>query len=172
MYLDESWIDLSAEIEQACTLLRTRAESGRVLLSIDPEMTPALPALYADSRMIRQILLNLLSNAVKFTPSEGRVTIHAERDPAAGLTLMVTDTGAGMTEADIQVALAPFGQIRNPYHRREPGVGLGVPLTKTLIELHDGTLTLESTPGVGTTALVHFPPNRVDEGKSQSKGPS
>jgi PAS domain S-box-containing protein len=161
MDLEEVEVEVAEEIEQACALLRPRAEAGRVLLDIEPPLAAGLPRLRADARMVRQMLLNLLSNSIKFTPAEGRVTVSAAGDSGGWLRITVADTGPGMDEDDIQVALAPFGQVRTPFHRREPGVGLGLPLTKALAELHEGALELESRPGEGTLATVRFPPQRV-----------
>jgi signal transduction histidine kinase len=105
---------------------------------------------------MKQILLNLLINAVKFTPGGGRVTL-AVRESRGALQFEVSDTGIGMTTAEIAKAMQPFQQIDSSLARRYEGTGLGLPLTKSLIELHGGTLQLESVPRMGTTATVRFP---------------
>src|SRR3546814_14544828 len=94
--------------------------------------------------------LNLLSNAVKFTDPGGRVTIHGTVDQDGALVLQVEDTGIGMAEADIIKAMAPFGQVDSSLSRKYEGTGLGLPLTRHLVDLHEGELTVESTRGEGT----------------------
>jgi signal transduction histidine kinase len=124
------------------------------------EIEPALPAFRGDGKKLQQILINLLANAIKFTPSGGHVTLHAASGPTGGLLLQVADTGIGIAADQIAVVLAPFGQIASPLLRKNDGVGLGLPLTKRLVELHDGTLHIDSEPGVGTTVTLRFPAER------------
>ena len=122
---------------------------------------PMLPKLRADERKLRQILLNLLSNAVKFTPEGGAVTVAAAIPRGQGLHISVSDTGIGMAPDDIAIALIPFGQVDSDLSRRFDGTGLGLPLTKSLIELHGGTMNLVSAVGSGTTVTVRLPENRL-----------
>jgi two-component system cell cycle sensor histidine kinase PleC len=119
----------------------------------------ALPALAISERMLRQILLNLLSNAVKFTNQGGRVTISTSGDQD-GVRFVVADTGIGMSAEQIKIALTPFGQVDNTLTRRHDGTGLGLPLAKAMVELHDGQMTVESSPGQGTTITIEFPAER------------
>jgi signal transduction histidine kinase/HAMP domain-containing protein len=112
--------------------------------------------LKGDPAKLRQIFLNLLSNAIKFTPEGGRVWVEARQD-GAGVTVTVGDSGIGMSPDDVTVALTPFGQVDNRLERRYEGTGLGLPLTKALIELHGGRLSFESARGSGTRAMVRFP---------------
>ncbi|MDE1987636.1 MAG: HAMP domain-containing protein [Alphaproteobacteria bacterium] len=118
------------------------------------EPTEALPVT-GEPAKLRQIFLNLLSNAMKFTEPGGRVSVAVEED-AEAITVQVRDTGIGMSEADIAVALTPFGQVDSRLERRYEGTGLGLPLTKAFVELHGGTLTIQSTPGAGTTVSVRL----------------
>jgi PAS domain S-box-containing protein len=157
--LRETDIVLPELIEECLALVRARAESGGVRLS--SEAPGALPMLRADARSLKQLLLNFLSNAVKFTPEGGQVSVSAAAEPGAGFTLSVTDTGIGMTKADIDVALQPFGQIDSKLARRHDGTGLGLPICRSLMELHDGELRVASTPNVGTTLTAWFPPHRI-----------
>ena len=115
-------------------------------------VAPHLPRLYADGRALKQVLLNLLTNAVKFTPLDGRVTIGADLEPGGDLVFTVVDTGVGMSPEDLEQALTPFGQAESDIAREQEGTGLGLPLSKHLVELHGGSLTIESAPGAGTTA--------------------
>ena len=125
------------------------------------EVAPALPTLLADERRVKQILLNLLSNAIKFTPEGGAVILRAEATADGGMVFRVSDTGVGMTNGDAVRALSTFGQAEGTYARRYQGAGLGLPLTKSLIELHGGTLELTSETGAGTTVLLRFPHDRI-----------
>ncbi len=117
--------------------------------------------LRADELRLKQILINLLSNAVKFTPSGGKITVSARADSALGFTIEVRDTGIGIAPEDIPKALEPFAQIDSTLSRRYEGTGLGLPLTRSLIELHGGTIGIESELGDGTLITVTFPPERI-----------
>jgi PAS domain S-box-containing protein len=156
--LHESTIALPDVIGQCLTLLRDRAQTGGVALDLD--LPENLPALIADERTLKQILLNLLTNAVKFTCDGGRVTVSAAL-AADGLSLSVSDTGIGMSDEDIAVALSAFGQVHSRVTRRHQGTGLGLPISRSLAQLHGGDLAIESSPGAGTTVTVRFPASRL-----------
>lgn len=120
------------------------------------------PGLFADRRRIKQMLINLLSNAMKYTPDGGHVTVAVSSDPKTGLSVTVRDTGTGIDAADLDRVLDPFNQGPAPLRQSSPkGVGLGLPLTKSLIALHDGHLSIDSEPGSGTAATLHFPAERL-----------
>ena len=119
-----------------------------------------------DTAKLTQILVNLLSNAIKFTPAGGRVRLTIGLEPQGGMLFQVADTGIGMTAEQIPIALSPFGQVDSGLNRKYDGVGLGLPLTKRLIELHDGTIKITSAPGRGTTVDFHLPAERVCGGGS------
>lgn len=141
-------------IADSLEMMRMQADRAGVALSAD--IPDSLPELQADERMLRQMLLNLLSNAVKFTPRGGRAWVSAaivERT----LKIAVHDTGVGMAAQDIPKALAPFGQVRGVLSREHQGTGLGLPLVKSLAELHGGTLDLDSLPGKGTVVTISLP---------------
>jgi signal transduction histidine kinase len=112
----------------------------------------------ADERAIKQITLNLLSNAVKFSKERDEIQVGAWFENDGSFVLEVEDHGIGMTEEGIARALQPFGQINTPATRSQSGTGLGLPITKGLVEAHGGQLFLESSPGVGTTVRVILPP--------------
>jgi len=103
----------------------------------------------------------LLSNAVKFTPRGGALTVSGREEQDGGFAVIVADTGIGMTEAEMGIAMEPFGQVENSLARSFEGTGLGLPLARRMIELHGGRLTLRSVKGVGTTVEVYLPPNRI-----------
>ena len=162
--LQESEIDVAPLVEECIRMIQPRAREWTVETTVTiPE---DLPRLRADERMVRQILLNLLSNAVKFTLPEGSVTVSAGLVPAADgggrcLALSVADTGVGIAPEDIDKAMIPFAQVDNPLAWRQKGTGLGLLLVARLVELHGGSLDLESEVGVGTTATVLFPSERT-----------
>ncbi|MDP6564230.1 MAG: ATP-binding protein [Alphaproteobacteria bacterium] len=110
---------------------------------------------------MKQVLLNLLSNAVKFTPAGGEIGIEADFVDGGGVMLAVRDSGIGMREKDIPLALEPFSQLDTPLIRRSDGVGLGLAIARRLTEQHDGRLEMTSQPGAGTTARILLPPSRV-----------
>lgn len=158
LQLHDEEVDVAEAIGDALRMIEAQAEGQRISLVTNFDRT--LPHLRADHRRLRQVLLNLLSNAVKFTPDGGSVKVDAFGGPA-GLTIRVTDTGIGIAPEDIPVALERFGQIDSDLARKYEGTGLGLPLSKCLIEHHGGTLDIESEPGHGTRVTVTFPAERV-----------
>ncbi|MGO8917049.1 MAG: PAS-domain containing protein [Stellaceae bacterium] len=157
--LIEETVDIVAVVEACVRLMRDRAEAAG--LRLVQELPPGLPQLQGDSRRLKQILLNLLSNAVKFTPSGGRVTIRASHHLGEGFRLTVEDTGIGIAKHDLDKAMRPFGQIDSRLARKYQGTGLGLPLARSMAELHGGKLELDSAPGQGTTATIWLPPSRI-----------
>jgi len=151
-------IDMVADM--TLSMMRARAEERRVELVCD---VPAdVPPVVGDLSLIRQMLTNLVANAVKFSKEGGgRVTVRAERLGDGALDLSVADTGIGMSAEQLPRALDAFGQVHERAAAGERGSGLGLPLTRALIELHGGRFAIESAPGVGTTVHVTFPPGRV-----------
>jgi signal transduction histidine kinase len=156
--LQEEPINLKKVATDALRMMRPQAEKAGIVLVND--LNASLPNLRADERRLRQVLLNLLSNAVKFTPAGGRVglSVFLREEHIA---IEVTDTGIGMAPSDIPKALERFGQIDSGLNRRYDGTGLGLPLSKRLVDLHGGTLEIESTMGVGTTVTVMLPRERI-----------
>jgi signal transduction histidine kinase len=157
--LDEEDIDIAMVIRSCLVLVKERAEDGGVKLKTD--IPQEIPALHADQRKLKQILVNLLSNAVKFTPAGGEVMVKTWWREDSGYVFQVIDSGIGMALADIPTALSPFGQVDGQLDRKYEGTGLGLPLTKSLAEMHGGSLDLQSEIGAGTTVTVRFPKERI-----------
>ena len=156
--IEEGHCDLEAAADFAVRMLTPRAERAGVLLSA--VVAPAVSDLRGDDRRIRQILLNLIANGVKYTPSGGSVTLSALLEDGMPV-IRITDTGLGIPAEDLDRVLEPFARVESADHRGVEGAGLGLPLTKRLVELHGGTLALRSTLGVGTTVTVRLPANRL-----------
>ena len=157
--LSEEPVDIPSLIGSCARMLLPSADLGQVSLVLVP--APNALVLRADERRLKQIVLNLLSNAIKFTPAGGRVTISAGVTERGDLQISVADTGIGIAEADQERVIQPFAQVDNELNRKADGTGLGLPLTKRLVDLHDGTLTLVSAPNEGTEVAVVFPRYRV-----------
>jgi PAS domain S-box-containing protein len=157
--LSESVIDVERVIQSCIRLVVVRAKANKLNLTHD--LPPLLYPLRAEERAVKQVLANLLTNAIKFTPEGGTVKISAYLDPLGRMALAVSDTGIGIAPEDIANALAPFGQIESVISRRTQGTGLGLPLTKALVELHGGELRIDSQIGQGTTVTALFPAERV-----------
>ncbi len=150
-------VHLEDVAEDALRLVRNRAEAAGLALRLD---FSDLPEVEADYRAIKQVLLNLLSNAVKFTPRGGLITIHAERrqDPLGErVRISVQDTGIGIPADDLARLARPFEQIESQHAKTQQGTGLGLALTKSLVEMHGGLLDLRSAPGQGTSATFSLP---------------
>ncbi|HEV2160615.1 MAG TPA: ATP-binding protein [Stellaceae bacterium] len=161
MVLHDEPIDIKSLIETIVRVFSERAEAGRLALS--SELPVETITLSADQRALRHILLNLLSNAVKFTPVGGDVVVRLARLPDGNVELAVADTGIGMTDEHIAVALTPFAQVENAYTRKYDGTGLGLPLVKSLVELHGAALAIDSRLGAGTVVRINFGAARVLE---------
>jgi two-component system, cell cycle sensor histidine kinase PleC len=157
--LKEESISLISIVQDCHHLLKLRASSRGTI--IHEVFEPALPRLWADERAVRQICLNLLSNAIKFTPQGGEIWLKAGWTASGGQYFSVKDTGAGIPEEEISVVLASFGQGSNSIKSAEQGAGLGLPIAKSLVDLHGGTFTLKSKLRIGTEVVATFPPERV-----------
>ncbi len=157
--LDEQPVDLGEIATASVRLIDPRAHAGHI--RVETRIAENLPKIDADARRLKQVLINLLANAVKFTPPGGRVSVEAGLAPDGGARLVVRDTGIGMRPEDIPRAFEPFSQVDNALSRRFEGTGLGLPLSRKLVELHGGTLAIESLVDHGTTVTVTLPPSRT-----------
>jgi len=157
--LHEETINLSTVIEASVHLIRPLAEKGQVSVSVAVE--PEAPLIYADERRVKQVMINLLSNAIKFSPKGEQVSVNVRLTEEGSLTIAVADTGVGMDEEEVDKALSVFGQVDSGLNRKHEGSGLGLPLTKGLVERHGGTLEVKSKKDHGTLIMVTFPKERV-----------
>ena len=157
--LNEAELNVGAVIGSCLRLVKERAERADHTIAID--LPDWLPELYAEERALKQILLNLLSNAIKFTPDGGRISVWAGVPDDGGLELRVIDTGIGIAMEDTARAMSYFDQVDAKLERKYGGTGLGLPLARRLVELHDGTMRLDSEVGAGTTVTIRFPAERL-----------
>jgi signal transduction histidine kinase len=156
---EENDIELDRIAAACIALVEEQAIAGRLRLST--EIEDRMPRVIVDSTRLTQILINLLSNAVKFTGPGGSVTLAIRRAEYGDVVFEVRDTGPGLTAAEIEIALQPFGQVDGGTARQHSGIGLGLPLARELAELHGGSLDVTSEKGRGTTVTVRLPAARV-----------
>lgn len=143
-------------IDASLILVRDRARTKKQ--SLEFRGAPDLPVLPLDPARIKQVLINLLSNANKFTAESGRIVVVAQRTAEGGATIAVADTGIGMTEDQIRIAMQPFGQVQSSYSRDHEGTGLGLPIAAALVRQHGGDFHISSQPGSGTTVVLTLRP--------------
>jgi len=153
--LEPEEIDPAIEVQVCLTMLDTMATAKQI--NLNSIASSDLPRVYADKRALKQILINILSNAIKFTPPGGEVRVYFEPVPEGHITIVVTDTGIGISERDLVKVMEPFGQSRASALVSHEGTGLGLPLAKSLTELHGGSLTIQSEEDHGTTVKIQLP---------------
>jgi signal transduction histidine kinase len=154
MELDLVEFDVPAALQNALTLVKERAQRHGITLSL--QLDPSVTTFLGDERKFKQIMLNLLSNAVKFTPAGGRIGISS-RCSGEALEVAVSDTGVGIAPEDQQAVFEEFRQVGRDYKSKAEGTGLGLALTKRFVELHGGTLGVQSEPGKGSTFTFKLP---------------
>ena len=157
--LNEEAVSLVHVVADCHHLLKLRASNRGI--TIHEVFEQDMPRIWGDERAIRQIVLNLLSNSIKFTPQGGEIWLKAGWTASGGQYLSVKDTGSGIAEDEIPVVLASFGQGSNSIKSAEQGAGLGLPIAKSLIDMHGGSFTLKSKLRIGTEVIITFPPERV-----------
>lgn len=159
--LSEEILDMDSLVEASIRLVRHHSRAKKVNLDVEVDCDNA--QFLGDKRRLKQILLNLLTNAIKFTEPDGTVSLRVSLDTERAFVFKISDTGVGMSTADLEKALSPFGQVDSNPGRKREGTGLGLPLTKGLVSLHGGVMELTSEPNVGTDVLVKFPKERTRE---------
>lgn len=155
-------LDLTDVRDVVVTCLRLvgrRLEQGH--LTVRAELASELPPVEADPNGLKQILLHILSNAIKFTPPHGEITVAARVGPEGDLAITVTDTGIGIPADRLTNVVQPFVMADASLTRRHEGIGLGLSISKSLVEMHGGRLEITSTQGVGTTVTIRLPPERL-----------
>ena len=157
--LMEEAIDLASSVEECCHMLELRASNRG--LKLKTAFTEHMPRLWADERAIRQVALNLLSNAIKFTPQGSEIVVKVGWTATGGQYLSVKDNGPGIPEEEIATVLSTFGRGSQAIKNADQGSGLGLPIVKSLVELHGGAFRLTSQLRQGTEAIAMFPPTRV-----------
>src|SRR6516165_1668163 len=157
--LNEEAVSLVHVVADCHHLLKLRASNRGI--TIHEVFEQDMPRIWGDERAVRQIVLNLLSNSIKFTPQGGEIWLKAGWTASGGQYLSVKDTGSGIAENEIPIVLASFGQGSNSIKSAEQGAGLGLPIAKSLIDMHGGTFTLKSKLRIGTEVIITFPPERV-----------
>jgi signal transduction histidine kinase len=157
--LHEGIVEPGEIIASALRLVKPRADGVGVSLRYDKHHSDLV--IRVDETALKRVLINLLSNAVKFSEAGTTVVVRSAFDPQGSFTILVTDAGIGMAPEEIPIALTPFRQVNTGLHRKYEGTGLGLPIAKQLVEMHGGTLTIESARGVGTTVSVSLPGARV-----------
>lgn len=157
--LNESYTSVADLVERSIRLVDALAQKNNIGIDFGGELADV--DLFCDEILMRRALLNMLSNAVKFSKANGRVEIRAEVDTNGDLHLIVADTGIGIKPEDIPKVMEPFGQADASHSRNHEGTGLGVPLTKSLVELHNGRFEMDSEPDIGTTVSLVLPAKRL-----------
>ena len=156
--LRESDVDLAQLVHESVEVMRDAAHKARIFLACDGTNDAFL--VRADGQKMKQVMFNLLSNAVKFTPEHGRVHVTLKTDVNGRPAVVIADTGIGMP-AGLAPMASPFSAVEDPNTHGRHGAGLGLPLAQQLIELHEGTLEIESEAGKGTTVTIALPAQRL-----------
>jgi signal transduction histidine kinase len=169
--LQEQFVALGALVQSSIDTVRPIAD--RKFINIDCDIQKPLTMIYVDATKFKQVTLNLLSNSVKFTEPRGRIEVDSALHKSGDLVLSIRDTGIGIPPEQIERIFQPFEQVADHLTREHEGTGLGLPIAKALLELHGGELVLSSQPGVGTTARLRLPSQRVrsDAGSAAAKLP-
>jgi signal transduction histidine kinase len=157
--LQEEFVALGPLIKSSMNTIRPIAQ--RKFIKIDCNIQAPSTMIYVDAIKFKQVTLNLLSNAVKFTESRGRIHVDSMLHKSGDLVLAIRDTGIGIPPEQIERIFQPFEQVSDHLTREHEGTGLGLPIARALMELHGGELVLSSQPGMGTTARLRLPGNRV-----------
>lgn len=157
--LQESTIELAPTIRSATNILSAQAAEKGIEISLELKDDAFL--VIADATKMMQALTNVLSNAIKYSRRISRIRIEADFQDDDTFVIRIADEGVGMSDSEIETALLPFGRADYATGQAEPGMGLGLPITKAILEAHGGTLRLESKPTVGTTANIVLPAHRI-----------
>jgi two-component system cell cycle sensor histidine kinase PleC len=153
--LEQRVVEIDEVLRTGALHFRPQAEQAGITLKED--IAANLMTVSGDASKLNQIFSNILSNAIKFTPNGGEVTLTAVNASPDHVAISIRDTGIGMNNDDIDVALTPFGQVDGGSTRWREGTGLGLPIANALVHMHEGVMTIQSTPGAGTEVRVQLP---------------
>lgn len=159
MDLEFAAVGINDCVSEAVSLVQPQANAQRVI--IRTSLSQSVPDVVADLRSIKQIALNILANAIRFTPSGGQIVVSTAYESSGSVTLRIRDTGVGMSKAELDQAMKPFGQVASGTRQRGDGTGLGLPLTKAMTEANRASFAIHSAPNEGTLVEITFPPQRV-----------
>ncbi|MGF9562800.1 ATP-binding protein [Neorhizobium sp. BT27B] len=159
MDLEFEAVGLNETVSEAVSIIQPQANGQRVI--IRTALSQAVPQVVADLRSIKQIVLNLLSNAIRFTPSGGQIVVSSAFEANGNVILRIRDTGIGMTRSELELAMKPFRQVTGAARKRGDGTGLGLPLTKAMVDANRASFAISSTPNEGTLVEITFPSPRV-----------
>ena len=159
MDLDFTAVGLNETVQAAVSIVQPQANGQRVI--IRTALSQAVPNVVADMRSIKQIVLNILANAIRFTPSGGQIIVSTAYEANGSVVLRVRDTGIGMTRTELEQAMKPFRQVHAGPRNRGDGTGLGLPLTKAMVDANRATFAISSAPNEGTLVEITFPSQRV-----------
>ncbi len=159
MELEFTAVGLNETISEAVSLVQPQANAQRVI--IRTSLSANVPQIVADLRSIKQIALNILSNAIRFTPAGGQIVVSTAYEANGSVVLRIRDTGVGMTRSELEQAMKPFRQVTTGARKRGDGTGLGLPLTKAMVDANRASFAISSTPNEGTLVEVVFPSPRV-----------
>jgi PAS domain S-box-containing protein len=157
--LDFVAVGLDETVSEAVSLVQPQANGQRVI--IRTALSQAVPQVVADLRSIKQIVLNILSNAIRFTPSGGQIVVSTAYEANGSVVLRIRDTGIGMNRAELELAMKPFRQVAGASRKRGDGTGLGLPLTKAMVDANRANFAITSAPNEGTLVEITFPSQRV-----------
>lgn len=157
--LDFIAVGLNETVSEAVSLVQPQANGQRVI--IRTALSHSVPQVVADLRSIKQIVLNILSNAIRFTPSGGQIVVSTAYEANGSVVLRIRDTGIGMTRSELELAMKPFRQVAGGSRKRGDGTGLGLPLTKAMVDANRAAFAITSAPNEGTLVEITFPSPRV-----------
>jgi two-component system cell cycle sensor histidine kinase PleC len=162
-------MDIKPLIASCILIIQAKAKEKNI--AVETGIAANMPMIMGDPLRIKQILINLVGNAVKFTPKKGRIRIEAGPAQQGYAIVAVTDTGEGMSGAEIETAMRPFGQVETGFNKRHEGTGLGLPIAYALARLHGGDLRIDSQKGAGTRVTVILPVTTGQQAPAASQGP-
>ncbi|MGI9409140.1 MAG: sensor histidine kinase [Hyphomicrobiaceae bacterium] len=157
--LDNQELSLNEIVDAALSTVRATSEEAGV--SVSRVADHSIPPMRGDAAKMQQAIHNILSNAVKFTPDSGSVEVRTARMQGDGICVHIKDTGVGMTQEELDIALMPFGQVDGTRSRWREGTGLGLPIARALVELHGGEIVILSAKGSGTEVIIKLPSRNI-----------